>query len=296
VNGPAAARVAGAGPGRASGLDERAIGAAAVDALREELATEPKPGLVTPHDPGAHADMDAATFERSLRALAGFFREAAAAGAALAPFPALRALGQAAEARMLRATGGVNTHRGALFSLGLLAAAAGRLAARGGGFSPPALGTTVRAAFGADVRALLPAPASHGAAALRAHGVGGAREEAARGFPHVFEVGLPALDASVRRGASRQDAAVQCLFALIASLPDTNLLHRGGPAGLALARDGARAFLLAGGVHRPGWRAHAREIHRALVARNLSPGGSADLLAATLMVARLREAAGGSPA
>jgi hypothetical protein len=81
---------------------------------------------------------------------------------------------------------------------------------------------------------------------------------------------------------------VQCLFALMSRLPDTNVLHRGGPEGLALARRAAAAFLDAGGVHRPGWRAHAREIDRALVARNLSPGGSADLLAATLFVHRIR--------
>jgi triphosphoribosyl-dephospho-CoA synthase len=87
---------------------------------------------------------------------------------------------------------------------------------------------------------------------------------------------------------------VQALFALVARLPDTNLLHRGGAEGLAFARRAAAAFLLAGGVHRPGWRAHAREVDRALVARNLSPGGSAGLLAATLLVDRLRPE-GGSP-
>jgi triphosphoribosyl-dephospho-CoA synthase len=265
-----------------------AIGRAAIAALREELATEPKPGLVTPRDAGAHADMDAATFERSLRALGTFFEDAAEAGIARAPFRALRELGASAEARMLRATGGVNTHRGALFSLGLLSAAAGRLAGEGRACDAAALAETVRAAFGDSVRALAPAPGSHGAAARRAHGVGGAREEAALGFPHVLEVGLPALDGSLRRGVARRDAAVQCLLAIVACLPDTNLLHRGGAAGLAFARGAARGFLLAGGVHRPGWRAHALELHRAFVARDLSPGGSADLLAATLLVDRLR--------
>lgn len=276
----------------------RAVDRAALAALREELATGPKPGLVSPGDAGAHADMDAGTFGASLRALRGFFGAAAEAGLAGAPFEALRALGVEAEARMLGATGGVNTHRGAIFSLGVLSAAAGRLAAGGRSFAGSALADTVRAAYGDAVRRLAPAPGSHGAAAARAHGVPGAREEAALGFPHVFEVGLPALEASLRRGAARNEARIQCLFALVARLPDTNLVHRGGPEGLAFARGAARAFLLAGGVHRRGWRGHALAIHRALVRRHLSPGGSADLLAATLLVHRLRSgpARGGAPA
>jgi triphosphoribosyl-dephospho-CoA synthase len=275
-------------PARAA--EVRAVDRAALAALREELATEPKPGLVSPEDAGAHADMDAGTFLASLRALRGVFGEAAALGREGAPFAALRALGVEAEARMLRATGGVNTHRGAIFALGLLSAAAGRLGAEGRSCAGRALAEAVREAYGDDARRLVPADGSHGAAAARAHGVPGARGEAALGFPHVFEVGLPSLEASLGRGAARSAARVQCLFALLARLPDTNLLHRGGAEGLAFARGAARAFLLAGGVHRRGWRAHAGEIHRALVHRRLSPGGSADLLAATLFVHRLRSA------
>jgi triphosphoribosyl-dephospho-CoA synthase len=86
---------------------------------------------------------------------------------------------------------------------------------------------------------------------------------------------------------------VEALCASIAVLPDTNLLWRGGPAGLAFARAGARDFLRAGGVHRPDWEDHARALHAQFVARRLSPGGSADLLAAALFVERL--GAAGSP-
>ncbi|HET8541270.1 MAG TPA: triphosphoribosyl-dephospho-CoA synthase MdcB [Anaeromyxobacter sp.] len=283
---PARARGAGVVPCAGAAAIERA----ALAALREELATEPKPGLVSPSGPGAHADMDARTFAASARALRGFFAAAAAAGHGGAPFDALRALGIEAEARMLRATRGVNTHRGAIFGLGLLSAAAGRLAAERRPWAGDALSRAVRERWGDAIRRLAPAAGSHGAAARRAHGVPGAREEAARGFPHVFEVGLPALEASLRRGASWNAARVQALFALVARLPDTNLLHRGGAGGLALARRAAAEFLVAGGVHRRGWRAHAREIGRALVRRNLSPGGSADLLAATLFVHRLARA------
>jgi triphosphoribosyl-dephospho-CoA synthase len=266
----------------------RAIGRAATAALWEELRLSPKPGLVAPGDRGAHPDMDAATFAASLRALRGAFPALARAGMARAPFAVLRELGIHAEARMLAATGGVNTHRGAIFSLGLLAAAAGRLAAGGAPCDGRALRAEVRRAYGAAVLRELPAAAaSHGAIVARRHGVGGARAEAAEGFPHLFEVALPALHASLRRGASRRAAAVQCLLSTIAVLPDTNLLYRGGARGLAFVRAAAGAFLRAGGVHRTGWEEHARELHCAFVARRLSPGGSADLLAAALFVDRL---------
>src|SRR3954462_2200459 len=88
------------------------IGRAAVRALYAELALSPKPGLVSPLDSGAHDDMDMTTFMRSLFALRGYFCAIAAAGAAGAAFPALQALGIAAERRMLEATRGINTHRG----------------------------------------------------------------------------------------------------------------------------------------------------------------------------------------
>jgi triphosphoribosyl-dephospho-CoA synthase len=269
-------------------LPARAIGACAVAALREELLAWPKPGLVSPGDPGAHADMDASTFTAGIGALRGFFRAAARAGELGAPFPALVALGRGAERRMLAATGGVNTHRGAIFALGLLAAAAGRLAATGAAARPAALRDEVRHAFGRAIRRDLPrAATSHGAVVARRHGVGGARAEAAAGFPHLFEVALPALDGALARGTPRRAAAVEALLAAVAELPDTNLLWRGGPAGLAFARAAAREFLRAGGVHRPGWEDHARALHRAFVARRLSPGGSADLLAGALFVNRL---------
>jgi triphosphoribosyl-dephospho-CoA synthase len=255
-----------------------------VRALREELETWPKPGLVSPRDPGAHGDMDVATFAASLRALRDYFPAAAAAGGAGLPFAALRALGVRAEARMLAATGGVNTHRGAIFALGLLAAAAGRLAAAGAAIHPPALRETVRRAWAGPLRALPAAAGTHGAAVARRHRVGGARAEAIAGFPHLFEVALPAFEGALRRGADRRAAAVQALLSTVAVLPDTNLLWRGGAAGLAFARAGARDFLRAGGVHRGGWEVGARALHAALVSRRLSPGGSADLLAAALFV------------
>ncbi len=127
---------------------------------------------------------------------------------------------------------------------------------------------------------------SHGSTARRRYGAGGARAEAAQGFPTVYEIGVHAL----REGAAlaprdAEAARVHACFALIAALEDSNLLHRGGRDGLAFARRAAREFLDAGGVGQHGWRQRALAIHREFVARRLSPGGAADLLAMSAFVA-----------
>jgi triphosphoribosyl-dephospho-CoA synthase len=123
------------------------------------------------------------------------------------------------------------------------------------------------------------------------YGAGGARQEAARGFPSVYEVGLPALRAALRATAGDASAArVQACFALIAKLEDTNLLYRGGAEGLHYAQQLAQRFLDAGGVRQPHWQARAQAVHQAFVERRLSPGGAADLLAMSVFAARLERA------
>jgi triphosphoribosyl-dephospho-CoA synthase len=263
----------------------RCIGREAIRSLHAELVCAPKPGLVSPSDAGAHSDMNAATFVRSLFALRHAFTMLAAAGAADAQLALLRRIGLAAEQRMLAATGGVNTHRGAIFTLGLLAAAAAH--AHGCRAHAGVMGDIVRRRWGA---ALLEVPAghrSHGLGVLGRYGASGARGQAASGFPAVFGIGWPALREAQARGASANVARIHALFRLIAQTGDTNLLHRAGPEGLAFARASAFGFLARGSVFRPHWQADARAIHRAFVARNLSPGGTADLLAASIFVERL---------
>ncbi len=227
--------------------------------------------------------MDAATFRASAAALRPFFAELAFAGAAGATMDVLRRIGLRAERAMLEATGGVNTHRGAVFGLGLLCAAAG--ADGDGRWRAGQVCATVRRTWGP---AILCGPIplhSHGTDALRQHGAGGARAEAADGFPHALHVGLPALRLGRRLAPVEPDAArVQAFFALLATVEDTNLLHRGGGAGSGFARAAAAGFLAGGGVGRAGWRDRAVAIHGAFVARRLSPGGSADLLAMTLFL------------
>jgi triphosphoribosyl-dephospho-CoA synthase len=145
---PAAAVRFSARPRCAPVLGPQAIGRAATLALHDELALAPKPGLVTPTDTGSHTDMDARTFMRSLSALRGYFVRIAALGAEGAPFQDLQRCGIDAEARMLAATGGINTHRGAIFMLGLLCAAAGAAAVDGQSLNPTLLRDTLSTRWG----------------------------------------------------------------------------------------------------------------------------------------------------
>jgi triphosphoribosyl-dephospho-CoA synthase len=257
----------------------------AIGCLHAELALYPKPGLVSLVDNGSHTDMNALTFMRSMFALRHYFARICRAGADDAPFVQLKRLGVEAESRMLRATGGINTHRGAIFSLGLLCAAIGRAAGQEMRLTPGSLRAVLLTRWGEELAAhSVPGPAeSNGARAARVHGAGGAREEGALGLPSVFEIGLPALRKTLAAGRSIRHARVDALFALMAHISDTNVFHRGGAEGARVVREHARRFLDAGGSANPQWQAAALESHRVFVERGLSPGGAADLLAATCL-------------
>ncbi len=240
----------------------------AVHALIEEAELTPKPALVDRRGPGAHADLG---FE--LMALASFRQ---------IPSQSLReelgAIGRRAEQSMLLTTGGANTHRGAIWTLGLLVSAVAM-----GANSPCA------AAYKARQLACLPdwsAPnqQSNGSRVIQRYKVSGARGEAQAGFPHVITIGLPILHRSRQEGGSETHARLDALLAIMASLDDTCLLHRGGLAALNRAQTGAAAVFTAGGTATvQGWELLQR-LDRDLLALNASPGGSADLLAATLFL------------
>lgn len=261
-------------------------------ALAHELALERKPGLVTPSARGSHADMDQRTFAASIGALAGYFGDCARLAATGCNFAALQARGRLAERAMFAATGGVNTHKGAIFTLGLLAAAAGRQFADPGTLDPSSLGTHVAQHWGAAILIAGAAPgaefdATHGARLRGDFGLPGAREQAAAGFPVLFATTLPQLGHALRRGATPETAAIHALLATIAVLADTNLAHRGGLAGLHWAQHAASGFIAEGSVFAPGWTRALDTLGAAFVARWLSPGGSADLLAAAYFVREL---------
>lgn len=266
----------------------RRIGRCAVAALYDELSLDPKPGLVSFVDSGSHHDMDAQTFMRSLFALRHYFAHVARLGATGAHFERLEREGIVAEARMLQATRGVNTHRGAIFSVGLLCASAGRLIALGQRLTPAGLRAALRAGWGEALDGRVQRHRlSNGQCAVRRFRLRGAGEEAALGFPVLFDVAVPALEQALRGGMDVRHARVQTLFHIIATLDDTNLAHRDGLCGLRFAQRAARGYLQAGGAARPDGLHHALAVHRSFVARRLSPGGAADVLAAACWVQRV---------
>ncbi len=263
------------------------IARVAVRSLYAELVLYPKPGLVSKIDNGSHTDMTAVSFMRSLFALRRYFADITRAGMLDAPFHLLKQLGIDAEARMLRATGGINTHRGAIFCLGMLCAAIGRCRARGDALTPARIGELLRACWGQALGAhsiVNGEPVSHGARAVLRYAASGAREEGALGFPSVFDVGLPALHQTLAAGRGMREARIDALFALMAHISDTNVYHRGGVEGALTVRRQARAFVARGGTAAPDWEARALASHRTFVAARLSPGGAADLLGAVCLV------------
>jgi triphosphoribosyl-dephospho-CoA synthase len=258
----------------------------AVEALIAEAMLTPKPALVDRRGSGAHLDLDLSRLLRSARSLRGAFLQMAAFAVGREPNQALREelalIGRAGERTMLAATGGSNAHRGAIWIMGLLVAAR---AMSGSGAAPSEVAAQA-GRIAAFPDRFAPAQDSHGARACRRYGVQGARGEALACFPHVVNVGLPAMWAARARGADETCVRLDALVAIMTSLDDTCLLHRGGLPALEAAQSGARAVLAAGGSSTAaGWHALLR-LDAELLARNASPGGCADLLAACIFLDR----------
>ncbi|MBP0599458.1 triphosphoribosyl-dephospho-CoA synthase MdcB [Herbaspirillum sp. LeCh32-8] len=267
----------------------RTLARLALRSLHQELVLYPKPGLVSPVDNGSHTDMDAGTFMRSLFSLRRYFVEIAEAGAQGQAFRHLQRLAITAEARMLRATNGINTHRGAIFALGMLCAAIAYCRSRKMTLTEPTIRAALLIQWGdalaRHTRAeISPEAVSHGQRVAAVHAVGGAREEGALGFPSVFEVALPRLQATLAAGRGWREAKIDALFALMSHISDTNVYHRGGADGAAIVRGSSAAFLAAGGTAQAHWQARAVDCHHLFSRHRLSPGGAADLLAAACLV------------
>lgn len=283
--------------GRPSGApDARAIADAAVRALLDEAALAPKPGLADSRGGGAHADLSHALMRRSALALHPYFLAMAREGGqglALQPLrERIGALGRRAEAAMMQATGGVNTHRGAIWALGLLATAA----AQGGGSGPRAVALRAGEIARRDDPAAPARTGNKGEAARHRYGVGGAQGQARAGFPQVLRAALPQLHRSRQRGDTEEAARLNALLAVMAQLDDTCLLSRGGRRGLAGMQARAAGVLALGGAGADAGRRALERLCAYALACRLSPGGAADLLAAALFLDGLAGRAGGDSA
>lgn len=257
----------------------------AVDALIDEADLSPKPALVDRRGSGAHSDLHLGLMHASALSLWPAFKEMAEAALEFGfigqPLrEAVGRIGREGEAAMLHTTSGVNTHRGAIWALGLLVAA---VALEPGNCS--AATVSLRAAHLALIEDRhSPQQNSHGAKVAQRYGARGAREQAQLGFPAVTQFGLPQLQRSRAAGHGEQNARLDALLAIMTTLADTCVLYRAGEEGLHAMQHGAQKVLDAGGSASLGGRRCLHELDQQLLSLNASPGGAADLLAACLFI------------
>ncbi len=276
--------------------DSHFLAELACRALLYEVAITPKPGLVDRSDSGSHTDMDFFTFQRSAAALWPYFVRCAQIGMdtagvdATETLRALRAPGKLAEGEMRRATGGVNTHKGAIFSLGILCAALGRLSPADWGEPQKVGAECARMTAGlveSDFAGLTEETArTAGQKLYLQYGITGVRGQAEAGFPAAVQIGLPHLEAGLAKGLSLNDAGCAALLAMMAEAVDTNLISRGSyEIQQRIARETAE---LLKATPYPD-RQTLQRLNTEFVAQRLSPGGTADLLALTLALHFLKE-------
>lgn len=269
-------------------LDRERIADLAVQSLMDEVRTTPKPGLVDTRNNGSHEDMDIHLFEASARALKPYFAKCVQIGQETAQlpaaevFPLLRKAGLEAEKAMYDATGGVNTHKGAIYTLGVLCGSAGRLCGTGFDRILTECANIVSASVQADFASADGKTA--GERLYLQYGLRGIRGEVADGLPSVKNIGLPRFRQALAAGLSKNDAGVYTLLHLIANVADTNLYHRGGEAGAKWACETVCALL----ASKPyPTKEEIETLDDAFIARRLSPGGCADLLAVTFFLNEL---------
>lgn len=268
-------------------FDRETIASLAVQSLLDEVYTTPKPGLVDRRNSGSHRDMNLSSFEASAEALRSYFYECVALGQATADsdpcvtFPLLRRAGLVAEQAMFKATGGVNTHKGAIFTLGCLCGSIGRLWSADVPFAPIEAILADTAQIGQAAMETDFAAKDTSTAGLKLYhtcGITGIRGEVAGGLPAIAQCALPLYKSLLQEGVDKNHAGVVTLLHLIATVNDTTLYRRGGQDGAAYAVEAARELLKA---ERIPSLAEVEKLDDAFIARNLSAGGCADLLAAT---------------
>ncbi|WP_227938323.1 triphosphoribosyl-dephospho-CoA synthase [Alkalihalobacillus deserti] len=260
------------------------LGQQAVSALIEEAELTPKPGLVDKQNSGSHSDMSCQLMIKSAKALEETFTQIAFVSYRQKPSQLLREkvaeIGRSGEKTMLEATSGINTHKGAIWAIGLLTSSKAML--------PPEAGiervTQLAGELARFQDRYVPNQNSNGSRIQKRYGVLGARGEAEQGFPHVRLVALPALYAARQKTVSESFARIDTLLALMANVDDTCILHRGGIDTLLIIKEKAKHVLENGGVSTAeGWKALA-DLDMECGLRRASPGGSADLLAATIFL------------
>lgn len=268
------------------------VASTAVKSLLYEVCVTPKPGLVDRANSGAHKDMDIFTFMGSAAVLNPYFRKAYLCGLEAkdpcACFEELRKEGLEAEKTMFLETGGVNTHKGAVFTMGIVCAAAGMCASEDNISQEGILKACADVSRGIVKRDLECLDGkdcrTKGQILFVKHGITGIRGEMEGGLPSV-ETGLKVLDGLLSAGIPLEKAALNALLAIMTRLEDTSLIARGGLEKAREIRDYAD-YLLSGEVVE---KEKLEEMDRKFIEQNLSPGGAADLLAVCFFLHFMKE-------
>lgn len=236
------------------------IGRSAWRALVEEVYTTPKPGLVDFYSQGAHKDMDLHIFRKSADALLPYFTSMAEQGYTLLCTPEelflkVRRTGVQAEEAMYQATGGVNTHKGLIFTMGVFCAAAGRCLRedKGALAVKPLINmeqSMVSGILQQELRSICAGEAvSHGEKNLKKYGTAGVRGEAIKGYPAVVNLALPTMQKGLAEKRDWNRIKLQTLFTLMGEVDDSNVISRHNPEVLSAVQKEAKQFLEKGGAN-----------------------------------------------
>ncbi|MCS7232755.1 MAG: triphosphoribosyl-dephospho-CoA synthase [Synergistetes bacterium] len=264
----------------------------ALTSMLYEVASYPSPGLVSPFSSGSHKDMDFFIFLKSSSVL--FFPIALCAEIGRreeleAIFGKLRKIGVEAERRMFEVTGGVNTQKGLLFLFGIISASVGYMLGKGESITPEGISMRVReickGIVEKDLSGLhLKKSLTRGESLYIKYGIKGIRGEVEKGLPTVINYGLPALIEAKKAGLNDNDAIVHTLLAIMQVAEDTNVIGRFSLEALEEVRGKAKNVMSMGGMLTEEGRKAIFEMDEDFKRRGISPGGSADLAAATFFI------------
>lgn len=269
------------------------IASLAVRALLFEICTTPKPGLVDCENSGSHGDMDIFTFMSSAASLFPYFRDAVLLGLHFQGTPEqlfehLRIVGKQAEDEMFSATNGINTHKGLIYSMGIICSAVGHLQIERKEYDIDAVfdfcaemtNRSVKKDF-SEIKHKV--DLTHGEKLFSEYGITGIRGEVSGGFQSVRKVGVPVLEHFLAKGLTVNESGTITLLYYIASVHDSNAAFRSGPEAQNVLREKISKQL--SGEPAPERLLHfAKRLDGIFIDHNISPGGCADLLAITYFV------------
>jgi triphosphoribosyl-dephospho-CoA synthase len=274
------------------------IASLAQRAILYEVSTTPKPGLVDRIDSGAHNDMDFFTFMASSSALYKGLYDCVAEGYSFEEnddtklLTKIRIPGINCETSMFQATNGVNTHKGIIFSMGILCAAVGRLYRKNGLTNMRAeliLDEVKKICFGLTDRdfkeVIKKEKLTHGESLFKRYGFKGIRGEVESGFNTVLVNAVPVLRHwKDKKILSLNDLFLDILLKLMAESEDTNVIIRGGVESYSYIKSISKNFIKSGGMKQPDAFIKLQNMNSEFIKRNISPGGAADLLAVAIFL------------